>query len=232
MTAIVLDDIRFEPGFGVLASRLHVNKRSPSAKQLEQLLAAAQSIARPKALYRVAYVKSRAEDGVNLDGHWFRSRVLRVKLEDVHRAFPFVATCGRELYDWKMSMDDGVERLYADTINEVALDAAREALRRHLIREHRVGRTGTINPGSLKDWPIYGQRPLFALLGDPAAAIGVHLTESMWMIPHKSISGIRFATEEQFESCSLCPRDVCSSREAAYEEGLYEAEFALSPRGD
>ncbi len=231
MTAIVLDDIRFETEFETLANRLRVSEGSASAKQLEQLLAEAHTIARPKALYRVAYVESKAEDSVCLDGHWFKSRVLRVNLEDVHRVFPFVATCGRELYAWKTSMDDMLQRFYAETINEAALGAAREALKRHLVDTYRLGRTARMNPGSLQDWPITSQRTLFALLGDPEAAIGVHLTESMLMIPQKSVSGIRFATERRFESCQLCPRDVCPNRRAPYEEGLYEAEFSPSPRG-
>lgn len=232
MTAIVLDDIRFEPELETLAGRLRVSEGSSSANQLEKLLAEAQTLARPKALYRVAYVESRAEDGVCLDGHWFKSRVLRVNLEDVHRVFPFIATCGRELHEWKQSMDDMLERFYAETINEAALGAAREAVRRHLVSEYRLGRTARMNPGSLQDWPIYGQRPLFALLGDPEAAIGVHLTGSMLMIPQKSVSGIRFPTERRFESCQLCPRDVCPNRRAPYKEGLYEAEFSQSPTGD
>lgn len=229
MTAVILDDIQFEPEFESIARRLRVREESSNAEQLRQLLEKAQAIARPKALYRVTYVESRTEDAIRLDGETFKSRVLRVNLEDVHRVFPYVATCGMELYNWKTSISDMLERYYADTINEVALSAAREALRTHLTERYHLGRTATMNPGSLEDWPIYGQRPLFALLGDPEATIGVHLTDSMLMIPAKSVSGIRFPTEKRFESCQLCARQGCPSRKAPYEEDLYEREF--SPAG-
>lgn len=36
------------------------------------------------------------------------------------------------------------------------------------------------------------------------------------MVPVKSVSGIFFPTEIKFESCQLCPREVCISRRAPY----------------
>ena len=45
-----------------------------------------------------------------------------------------------------------------------------------------------MNPGSLADWPMREQRPLFGLLGDTDAAIGVELMESYLMRPTKSVS--------------------------------------------
>ncbi len=228
MTAVTLDDIPFQPEFEPIARRLRIQDEGARAGQLRRLLDEAQAVARPRALYKVAYIQSRTEDSVTLNGQTFKSRVLRVNLEDVHRVFAYVATCGEELYEWKTSMDDTIEHYYADTINEAALGAARRTLREHLIEQYRLGRTATMNPGSLEDWPISEQRSLFALLGDPEQAIGVQLSNSMLMIPPKSVSGIRFPTEKRFESCQLCPREVCPSRKAAYDEDLFEREFAQS----
>lgn len=226
MTAVIIDDIPFEPEFQPLAKRLRLGEDDARSGQLRRLLDEARAIARPKAVFRVAYVESRTEDTITLDGQTFKSRILRVNLAEVHRVFAYVATCGQELYEWKSSMDDLLESFYADTINEAALGAARRALREHLIKRYRLGRTATMNPGSLEDWPIYQQRPLFALLGDPEEAIGVRLSPSMLMIPPKSVSGIRFPTEKRFASCQLCPRGGCPSRRAPYDEELYEKEFA------
>jgi hypothetical protein len=228
MDAVVLDDISFQPEFESIARRLRVKEGSANASELQRLVEEAQAVARPRALYRVVYVESRAEESVSLDGQTFKSHVLRVNLEDVHRIFAYVATCGMELYDWKTSIDDMLQSYYADTINEAALSAARQALKTHLIEQYRLGRTATMNPGSLEDWPIREQRPLFALLGDPEETIGVRLSDSMLMTPSKSVSGIRFPTEERFESCQLCPRDGCPSRKAPYDEDLYEKKFSHS----
>jgi hypothetical protein len=225
---VIVEDIPFQPKFESLARKLRVKEGSANAEELRRLLEEAQAVARPRALYRVAYVSSRTEESVSLDGQMFSSRVLRVNLEDVHRVFPYVATCGMELHDWKSSIDDMLQNYYADTINEAALNAAREALKTHLIEQYALGHTATMSPGSLEDWPIRQQRPLFALLGDPEDAIGVRLSDSMLMIPSKSVSGIRFPTEDRFESCQLCPREGCPSRKAPYDEDLYEKKFSRS----
>ena len=77
-----------------------------------------------------------------------------------------------------------------------------------------------MSPGSLADWPIEEQRPLFNILGDVDAAIGVKLSESLLMIPNKSLSGMYFPTEVRFFNCQLCPREQCPGRKAKYSEKM------------
>jgi hypothetical protein len=79
---------------------------------------------------------------------------------------------------------------------------------------------GLMDPGSLEDWPIAEQAPLFALLGDTEGRLGVRLTDSLLMVPRKSISGILFPSEESFTSCRLCPRNPCQGRRVDYEPEL------------
>ncbi len=224
MDAIVLDDISFRPDLERLMKKLRV--RDSQVDSFEQLVAEAESIARPKALYKVAYIESREENEVVIDNVSFKSRVMRVNLEGIHRVFPFVATCGRELYDWAKTKDDMLDQFYADAISEAALNTARKALKAHMEERYRLGRTAKMNPGSLEDWPISEQRPLFDLLGDIDEAIGVRLTDSLLMVPSKSVSGIRFPTEQNFASCQLCPREGCPSRQAPYDPDLYEEKYA------
>ena len=75
-----------------------------------------------------------------------------------------------------------------------------------------------MNPGSAEVgvWPLAQQRPLFRLLGDPKAAIGVVLTESLLMIPNKSVSGVLFPSRAGWVSCQVCSRSGCVGRRAAY----------------
>ena len=72
----------------------------------------------------------------------------------------------------------------------------------------------------MDDWPITQQKELFSLFGDVEELIGVTLTESCLMVPLKSSSGIYFPTEVTFETCQLCPREVCESRRAPYDRAL------------
>lgn len=228
MNIVVLDDIPFQIDVDELMQELHVKDGSTHADDLKRLVQAAQAIAKPKALYKVAFIESKDTYTVVVDGITFKSRVLRVNLEGAQRVFPFVATCGMELEDWARSMDDLLQRYWAETINEMALRSARQMLDAHLGQRYQPGPISTMNPGSLEDWPLQEQRPLFALLGDPCQSIGVRLTESFLMVPVKSVSGILFPTEESFASCQLCPREVCPSRRAPYDPDLYEMKYRVS----
>jgi len=83
-------------------------------------------------------------------------------------------------------------------------------------------------PGSLPDWPLEEQKPLFNLLGNVKAAIGVNLTDSLLMLPVKSISGIYFPVEASFYSCQLCPRQKCEGRKARYDKKRAR-EYGINP---
>ena len=229
MNAIILDAIPFQLELTPLMKRLHIEEGSQDADDLIRLAHRAQAIAKPKALYKVALVESKGDNYVVIDGTTLTSRVLRVNLEEAHRVFPFVATCGIELDDWSSSIDDMLHRYWGDAIKEMALHSAIRALDEHLVDRYRPGRISAMNPGSLGDWPLPQQRALFAILGNTKDAIGVQLSDSSLMIPTKSVSGIQFPTEESFASCQLCPRENCPGRRTAYDETLYERKYRLKP---
>lgn len=223
--ATILNEISFEPEIERLLK--DVRDRGPKrvVEEVEGLIAAATGIGAPKALYRLAFVEQKGDDRVIIAGVELKSRVLRVNLDNAHRVFAYAATCGRELDEWAKSFDDLLQRYWADKINEMALRAAIRTLREHLVDHYQLGRISTMSPGSLEDWPIEEQRPLFGILGDTETAIGVRLTDSFLMIPTKSVSGIVFPTEVRFESCQLCPRQNCPGRRAEYDKDLYDRKY-------
>ena len=209
-----------------LRARLHVRVGSAQDAELAKLLRDAAAIARPRAICGVAYVDDRGEDWVIIDGVRFQSRVLAVNLAEAHRVFPFVATCGTELNDWAASLDDILHQFWSEAIREQALVAASQALAAEIDATWAPGPCGRMNPGSLPDWPLTEQEPLFRLIGDVTARVGVTLTESMLMVPSKSVSGIRFPTASTYENCMLCPRENCPGRRAPYDAGMYASRYA------
>jgi hypothetical protein len=221
----VLDAVPLRIDLEPLARRLRVADSKDHLDALQRLVEQAVSVGRPKAMYRVGFIEERTADTVVIDGVLFTSRVLGVNLEHAHRVFLYSATCGTELAAWAQTLDDLLERYWADAIQESALRAAGRALHRHMVESYHLGRTATMAPGSLGDWPLSQQRPLFACLGDVRRAIGVELTDSLLMVPAKSVSGIRFPTEESFESCQLCPRENCPGRRAPYDDTLYDRKY-------
>jgi hypothetical protein len=223
--AVILEHIPFEIDAVVLADRLCLRGHQRFYEMLTQLIAQARPLARPRAMFRTAYVQTWGDHWVVVDDTRLDSRVLRVNLEAVHRLFPYVATCGPKLADWARSLDDTLQHFLADAISEAALYLAFRALKEHIVDRYQTGDLSFMSPGSLSDWPLDQQHQLFSILGDPGAAIGVGLTESLLMAPLKSASGVFFASRVSFESCQLCPRGGCPGRRAPYDEHLLQAKY-------
>jgi hypothetical protein len=197
-----------------------VRLRTGDWGQVQALLDQANLLISAKAVYDVGYIEKKLEDTVIIEGIRFGSRVLRKNLENVGRVFPYVVTIGRELEQKADAFTDMLERYYLDVIGNVAIGKARKHLEDHLRARFAFDGLSFMSPGSLGDWPIEEQRPLFSLLKGAEASIGVELTESLLMIPRKSISGIYFPTEVTFYNCQLCPRPHCEGRKAPYKKDL------------
>jgi len=189
-------------------------------EQVQTLLDLAKPLISARAVYDVCYVEEKLEDTVVIDGVRLGSQVLRKNLENVGRVFPYVVTIGIELERKADACTDLLERYYLDVIGNAAVGEARKHLEDHLRSRFAFGGLSFMSPGSLGDWPIEEQRPLFSILKGAEASIGVNLTESFLMIPKKSISGIYFPTEVTFYNCQLCPRPHCEGRKARYNEDL------------
>ena len=209
---ISLDEVR---------KRLHM-KKDRDLGELKPLIDVARALIEPRALYDVRYIEQKLEDGVIANGRRLQSRVLRKNLDQVERIFPFVITLGPKLGEKQAAGSDLLENFYLDTIGNIALNSACKQLERHLKSQFALEKISSMAPGSLADWPIEQQVPLFKLLGDVETSIGVTLTDSLLMLPAKSISGIYFPTEASFFSCQLCPRQRCESRKAKYDAKLAE----------
>jgi hypothetical protein len=225
MDPVVLDEIAFDPDLTALAGWLHIKAGSTRLSALEKMVERAKGVARPKAIHRVVRVDHTGEDHVVLDGTRFASRVLSVNLAETHRVFVYVATCGAELERWARTMRTGLDRFQADAIAGAALTAARLACFQQIEEIFHPGQLGEMNPGSLPDWPIREQRPLFDLLGDPEAAIGVQLLPSYLMSPTKTSSGLLFPAEGGYYNCQLCPMEDCPGRRAPYDPDLYQRKY-------
>lgn len=225
MEPIILDNLPFKVKIDLLMRKVRVKPESRHADDLRGLVHEAEAIARPRAMYRVVFTEFTDDDHVVLDGVSLKSRILRVNLENAFRVFPFVATCGTELENWARAKEDMLLRFWAERIKETALHTAIQALTGQIKDQFSPGKTSTMTPGSLKDWPLEEQRALFKIVGDTKKAIGVQLIESLMMIPVHSVSGILFPTEVTFVSCQLCSREDCPGRRAPYDEGLYEKKY-------
>lgn len=227
MNLIMLKNIQPKLDLKILRRKNHIQDESPFYAEFDQIINQAKAIAKPKVLYKLAFVELLGLGTVAVENVQFNSRVLHINLEDTFRVFPFVATCGVELDNWAKSLDDPLHQLWAESMQIEALKSAVKTMNLHIKKNFQTGSLSSMSPGSLEDWPIDEQKVLFQLLGDTEKQIGVQLTESMLMIPAKSVSGLYFESDEKFESCQLCPRDKCPGRRKLYDKNLFENKYKI-----
>ncbi|MFC1726528.1 vitamin B12 dependent-methionine synthase activation domain-containing protein, partial [candidate division KSB1 bacterium] len=219
----ILDNIPLSLDREEVLKTLHYDKNKINdVPDIHELIDTAVSCAKPKAVFKASYIEVRNKNRINLDGVEFTSGVLAVNLKNVERVFPYVVTCGRELDGINIPPDDMLKSYYLDAIKEIILEKAFDYLKDFIKDRFKTGKLSHMSPGSLEDWPIQEQTGLFSLLGNVQETIGVELTESLLMVPVKSVSGIHFPTETSFESCKLCPRANCRARRARFDKKFAE----------
>ncbi|MCF8029120.1 MAG: hypothetical protein K9K81_12210 [Desulfobacteraceae bacterium] len=216
----MLDNLQPQINTPEIRKRLHLDTESAEWQSVEKMIEQAAGFLRPRAVYKRCYIDDREDDAVMIENVRFQSRVLRKNLESVHRIFPFVVTIGPELEEMARSREDYLEQYYFDTIANVALQDTIQCLRTVLQDRYKLEKLSYMSVGSLADWPLSQQRPLFSLLGDVEAAIGVRLAPDMLMHPAKTESGVFFPAEVTFFNCQLCPRENCESRKAAFDRAM------------
>mgnify|MGYP001812327420 CR=1 FL=1 len=132
MDATILEQPAWRIDLAQLKKQLGLREGDSYAAEAEVMAARAEAVGRPKAMYKASRIESRGEDHVVIEGRTFKSRVLAVNLKEVHRVFPFVATCGVELEDWSSTFTSVLEKFWADAIKGLALGASILALHEHI----------------------------------------------------------------------------------------------------
>ena len=190
--------------------------------ELDELIEEASALASPAAIYTVAALE--ADDrSVTVNGVRVVSALMHKNFSGLSRVFPYICTAGTELERWSEKYsDDPLSSYWADEIKKAYLYAFVPLFKKAVAERYAVkGKLPSMNPGSLeKEWPISGQEQLFAMLGGRETVkelIGVTLTESFLMLPSKTVSGVMFESETDYENCMLCPRVSCPNRRAAFD---------------
>jgi hypothetical protein len=216
----IIERIPFSLDPDDVARRLRFNPARSGFSSLDELIELASSMARLRAVYDISYVGAKDTESVEVAGIVFRSRVLRDNLDRAQKVFPYIMTVGPGIEKTAALSGDLLKQYYLEEMANIILETGASWLADQLKDRWGFPRLSNMSPGSLEDWPITEQPKLFSLFGDTEKVIGVKLTDSLLMVPRKTISGIFFPSEEGFTSCRLCPREVCPSRKAPYDESL------------
>ena len=202
-----------------ISGRLRFDPTRAGFDSLDELIALAQGLILPRAVYDVAYIGAKGEGTVEVAGVTFQSAVLRANLDGANKVFPYIITVGPELEREAAAQGDLLKQYYLEEMANYALEQAAAWLSKQLEARYSLGSLSNMSPGSLEDWPITEQTKLFSIFGDTERLVGVRLTDSLLMLPRKSISGILFPSEEGFVACKLCDRERCPGRKAPFGVG-------------
>lgn len=203
-----------------LLSDLRLEPDDDSFETVSAMREAAVAIAKPVALC-APFTPESTKGMIRINGVLLEEPFIHTMLSGCGTVVPYAATCGRAIDTWARSFTDMFEQFIADTIKQrclrAVMDALFDAAREQYFNAEQP--LSTLNPGSLTEWPLAGQRPLFAILGGITDDTGIVLSDSLLMSPNKSVSGIMFQADEAFHNCQLCPRTDCSGRRVPYAGG-------------
>jgi hypothetical protein len=209
-----------------LMERMQLRERLRASKDFLWAVEQAKGLIKPRGVVGIASVNGLTDDTVEIGGEIFTSRILCVNLESLEVVYPFIATIGPELENVASEQSSLTKKFFLELMGDYSLTTAMWYIEEKIKEKYSITRISSMSPGSLENWGIKQQVPLFNLFDSHAEKIGVKLTSSMLMLPRKSLSGIGFHSQRAFISCQLCPRDRCPGRRGKYTPELF-AEYGL-----
>ncbi len=216
--------IRFVPSFPRFSKRIGLDHVPELSGVAEELFASASRMLIPVSIHRTAYIQEHQSEQdihrVTVEGRKFRGKALGA-LDDVHRVFPYIASCGNQMESFDGCSVDMIAPYWLEELKLQALMQARDTLMHYVRETYRLQRVQSLNPGSGNTdiWPVEENHGIFSLLGGGDAA-GVRLTESSLMIPAKSVSGMLFSSIKHYDSCEHCEREHCPDRRVPFTHRL------------
>ncbi len=219
------DDLIWHVEKEAAVKRLHVSE--DDIEDFEDIYERTVALMRP--VFYVGRERVNENDGesVTVGNERFTSRVVSVNLKKANSewVYPYVGTSGRAAYEYARTLDDDLFKYWSDQICEMALKSALVDFIARVRELSKSERLSALAPGSVIDWHISQQKKLFELLGNVYDKTGILLEESFLMRPVKSNSGILYASDGHFVSCSLCSKQNCPNRKAPFDKDKFEREY-------
>ena len=168
----ILEHIPVNLGFPEIKKILHIEETGYWLNQVQSLVNITEPLISAKPTYKVCYIEAKLEHGIIIDGISLTSKVLRKNLDHVERVFPYAITIGGNLEERIKSEKEPLRQYFLDTIGNVALATARKYLENHLKSRYALDGMSFMSPGSLQNWAMEEQRPLFSKRNRTGEAVG------------------------------------------------------------
>ncbi|RQV98001.1 hypothetical protein EH221_02875, partial [bacterium] len=146
--------------------KIYPDRLPPKDDLLKTIVIEIQAIIQPQSIFRLAWIESVEPEGVVIDRIRFESPLLPKTLHEICLVLPYIITLGQKLDDKISAADNLLEQFYIDQIGNLLLRKCGIYLESYLKNSYKIQQLSSISPGSLTDWPIEEQKPLFSLFGD------------------------------------------------------------------
>ena len=201
----------------------------PDAELLQKIAvceSALQAAAEPRSTYLRLPLQITGEDSFQVDGHPFVSRDLTRNLQGCREVFLFAATLGigvdrliRRATATKMS-DAVIYQAAGAEMIESYCNRINEELRQQVLQEGLYLKP-RFSPG-YGDMPLTAQ-PVVCRMLDSAKRIGLTLTDSLIMMPSKSVTAFIGITpkpqKNHMKDCRSCKKTNCAFRAEDADQG-------------
>jgi len=158
----VLKRIKFETNLEIFTQETKISATEKLPKRAKEMFKESSSLARPKAMWVECNIKARGGNWIKVSDQTLKSKVLSETLDKGTKVlYPYIATSGKELYDWSTQFKKETDKYWAHVIQSVALKVAVEALKNDLLRNINFPKIANMSPGRIEDWPIEEQSKLF-----------------------------------------------------------------------
>lgn len=132
-----------------IARKLHLDEED--GEDLRPYFEEAMRIANPKAAFCRVSVRVEGNERVWLENTCFESPLLAKNLAACQEVYPYVVTCGRELYDLCQRIEDPIMRYWLEYIAESVLRCAMLPVFEEMRALYHTTARYTMNPGSCQN---------------------------------------------------------------------------------
>jgi len=223
MRELLNNKIEFICDLEALCMRLHCeDMESELFIRAMELLEEARPLLKPAFAIKELSLGLASENGIAIDDQFFNSKIVANKLKNEKNAFSYIATCGREISKYIENTEDALDQYILDQIAYLAYLQAMNQMTQESESKLGIKRQIRLCPGSIIDWSVADVKKIFALMDGLYQNLDVSVLSSGLIDPLKSTSGVFYASDEEFESCAICPRANCETRQMEFNEELHD----------
>ena len=221
MRELLRTDIEFTLDEEALLYRLHCDRDDEPYARAMEILEEVRPLLRPAYAVREVPIEKTEPAGFTAGGQRFLSKIASLKLKGQETAFTYIATSGRPISEYVEGVKDDLDQYLADTLAYMCYLRGIEAMAGDLEKEWGFKRYISLGPGSIIDWSVGDVCKIFTLMDGLYQKLGTRVLSSGMIDPIKSTSGVLYPSEEEFQSCSICPRANCPNRRAPFDEEMH-----------